>query len=268
MRKIFISHTPIDRGFVEKVIDILKVIGVKRESIFCSSFEGYGVAMSENFLERIKNEFNEDVLMIFMLSKEYYYSVKSICEMAATWVKTNHHIAILIPPFDYKDMNGVIPALNGMKIYETAKYEALKNIIEGFLHLIPIGFDEWERKRDGIMKEIDDIIVANSRIKNRTKKIRHIDDIEFDNDYYNNRDELIKQRSEKMWPNDIQKQLLYIKSQQKAVHDLINNIPGDILERKFKQIRNQGRLVCPNDFQKQLEYEIYEVNEIRKLSWK
>ena len=268
MRKLFISHAAADIGFVEKVVDILKVIGVQREFIFCSSFEGYGVGLGENFLERIKNEIDEDVLMVYILSNEYYDNAKRICEMGATWVKTNHHIPILIPPFDYNDMGRIIPAINGMKIYERAKYEALKKIIEGFFHLKPIGSTNWEVNRDRIINEIDQIIITNSSIKNRAKKIKEIEAIEFDNNYYRNRDEEIKQRSEKMWPNDIQKQVLYIEGQQKAVHDLINSIPSDILERKFKQIRNQGRSLWPNDFQKQLQYEIYEENEIRKLSWK
>lgn len=126
MDKIFISHSSLDSKYVEKIIDLLEIIGIPSEKIFCSSFEGYGVELGKNFLEHLKSELNNDVLVIFILSKNFYSSVVCLCEMGATWVKTNDHIPILIPPFNYDDMKGVIPTTHGMKIDDKERYNSLK----------------------------------------------------------------------------------------------------------------------------------------------
>lgn len=82
--KIFISHSSLDSQYVEKIIDILEAIGVPSEKIFCSSFEGYGVKLGSDFLEVIKEELNSNVLVLFVLSSNFYSSVVSLCEMGAT----------------------------------------------------------------------------------------------------------------------------------------------------------------------------------------
>lgn len=154
MKEIFISHSSLDAKYVEKIIDILEIIGVPSEKIFCSSFEGYGVRLGNDFLQDIRKRLNSQVLVVFVLSENFYSSVVSLCEMGATWVKTNLHIPVLIPPFDYKDVKGVIPTTNGMKINEKPKYNSLKTIVEEFLDLEPINNSVWERKRDNLLKEL------------------------------------------------------------------------------------------------------------------
>lgn len=154
MKEIFISHSSHDVKYVEKIIDLLEIIGVPSDNIFCSSFDGYGLKLGNDFLEEIKQRLNSDVLVIFILSANFYSSPISLCEMGATWIKTNIHIPILIPPFDYKDIEGVIPTTNGMKINEKLKFNNLKLVIEDFFELKSINSSIWERKRDNIINEI------------------------------------------------------------------------------------------------------------------
>lgn len=45
--KIFISHSFKDKEIVEDLIDLLEVIGIKHEQIFCSSIQGYGISLGE-----------------------------------------------------------------------------------------------------------------------------------------------------------------------------------------------------------------------------
>ncbi len=158
LKKVFISHSSIDKDYIEKVIDILELIGVHSSDIFCSSFEGYGIKLGENFLDRIKDELNNEVLVVFILSKNFYNSPISLCEMGATWIKTNYHVPILIPPFDYKDIKGVIPQSHAMKINESEKYNNLKDLIEHKFNLKTMNSSIWERKRNKILAEINLII--------------------------------------------------------------------------------------------------------------
>lgn len=137
------------------MIEILETVGLKSEQVFCSSFEGYGIDLGENFLERIKSELDSNVLVIFILSKNFYASPVSLCEMGAAWIKTREHIPVLIPPFDYKDIEGVIPLTQGFKINEPLKLNLFKQKIEELFGLDPIDFSTWERKRDRILGRIE-----------------------------------------------------------------------------------------------------------------
>ena len=55
-KKIFISHASKDKDLVGELIDLLENIGLDSHQIFCSSFEGYGIPLGEDFLEIIKKE--------------------------------------------------------------------------------------------------------------------------------------------------------------------------------------------------------------------
>lgn len=155
VNKVFISHSSSDSTIVEEMIEILETVGLRSEQIFCSSFEGYGIDLGENFLERIKTELDSNVLVIFILSRNFYASPISLCEMGATWIKTREHIPVLIPPFDYKDIEGVIPLTQGFKINEPLKLNLFKQKIEELFGLDPIDFSTWERKRDRILGRIE-----------------------------------------------------------------------------------------------------------------
>ena len=148
INKVFISHSNIDREYVEEIIDILETIGLMSSQIFCTSYDGYGIDLGENFLERLKEELDENILVLFVLSNNFYNSPICLCEMGATWIKTNEHIPILVPPFDFKDIQGVIPLTQGFKINENLKWNLFKTKIENLFGLTSIDNSVWERKRD------------------------------------------------------------------------------------------------------------------------
>lgn len=161
-QKIFISHSSNDKENVEELIDMLESIGLNSNQIFCTSFSGYGIAFGENFLERIKNELDNNVLVVFLLSESFYKSPVCLCEMGATWIKTNKHIPILIPPFDFKDIQGVIPLTQGFKINDKGALNEFKEQIENTFEIKEkLKSSNWERKRDRIVTRINDNIKVN-----------------------------------------------------------------------------------------------------------
>lgn len=267
MKEIFISHSSLDAKYVEKIIDILEIIGVPSDKIFCSSFEGYGVRLGNDFLQDIRKRLNSQVLVVFVLSENFYSSVVSLCEMGATWVKTNSHIPILIPPFDYKDVKGVIPTSNGMKINEKPKYNSLKTLVEEFLDLQPINNSVWERKRDNILKELKLLLEKTSSLSEQvdnTKSKKSKENLNLS--FYDNADSIIKRKSEEEWPDDFEMQLDYINRHKSAVQKLKNHNPIDIDEDKFKVIREKGRREWEDDYEMQLDYEKRQVESLRRLN--
>lgn len=264
-RKIFISHSSLDSKIVEKVIDVLEVIGVPSERIFCSSFEGYGVKLGADFLDVIKNELNNEVLVLFVLSNNFYSSIVSLCEMGATWVKTNKHIPILIPPFNYSDVKGVIPTTHGMKINEKEKYNTLKEVTEEFLSLKPLNFSVWERKRDKLLKEIKTILDEKNGNNPANEIVLPKEQETLDEFNFEGIVEKIKQLSKRAWPEDFEMQLHYIEKQTKALNQLSNHKPLDIDKEDFSLIRKKAKEDWPEDFEMQLNYEEKQVESLRRL---
>jgi hypothetical protein len=161
--KVFISHSSQDSRFVEEMIEMLELIGLDFSQIFCTSFEGYGIGLGENFLDSIKSELSSDSLVIFILSKSFYESPVCLCEMGATWVLAKEHIPVLIPPLDYSDVKGVIPLSQGFKINEPLKLNLFKEKIEKtFLIESTVSMSAWERKRDRILVRIEESLQSSA----------------------------------------------------------------------------------------------------------
>ncbi|WP_157619308.1 toll/interleukin-1 receptor domain-containing protein [Psychromonas aquimarina] len=161
--KVFISHASKDSAIVEEVIELLESIGLESHQIFCTSFDGYGIGLGENFLDKIKDELSSDTIVLFILSNNFYSSPVCLCEMGATWVLAKEHIPIVIPPLDYSDISGVIPLTQGMKINEPLKLNLLKEKIENEFNLNNSGsLSTWERKRDRVLLRISKLIAVES----------------------------------------------------------------------------------------------------------
>lgn len=162
IKKVFISHSSLDKMIVEEIIDLLETIGLNTNQLFCSSFEGYGIDLGENFLDRIKEELDEEVLVLFILSTNFYNSPVCLCEMGATRIKTNEHIPIFVPPLEYENVKGVIPLTQGFIVNENLKFNLFKKKIEDLFNLSPIDNSSWERKRDKALKRINSALKDNS----------------------------------------------------------------------------------------------------------
>lgn len=108
MEKVFISHSSVDEVYAQIVIDILEKIGLSEDRIFCSSVSGYGTPFGENFLDEIRRLLNEDVVVVFILSKDYYNSSLAMCEMGAAWISAKKLLPIIIPPERIVKLKGIL----------------------------------------------------------------------------------------------------------------------------------------------------------------
>lgn len=158
-KKIFISHATADKEIVELLIDLLEDIGLKSNQIFCSSFEGYGIPLGEGFLDRIKQELASDVVVLFIITNNFYESKVCLCEMGAAWALSKGHIPIVVPPLSYSDIKGVIPLTQGLLINDAPKLNSLKDKLEqDFKIQEKISANIWERKRKKFIESLDKYI--------------------------------------------------------------------------------------------------------------
>jgi hypothetical protein len=153
--KIFISHSSEDKLIVEELIDLLESMGVKPSQIFCSSFDGYGIPLGADFLEVIKEEIGKSVLVLFVMSENFYASPVCLCEMGAAWFLSRESIPIIVPPFTFEKIKGVIPLTQGMAINDTLKLNILRDKIIEMFGISSQPMSSWERKRDRAVTRIN-----------------------------------------------------------------------------------------------------------------
>lgn len=157
-RKLFISHSNDDLKYVKYFVELLEDIGLGEDDLFCSSLREYGVPLNEDIYEYLKRQFkNNDLIVIFMLSNNYYSSVACLNEMGAAWILQSDYYSILLPGFDFNKIKGAInpnrisikldneelsPFLNDLKCDLCSKFS------------IKINDNKWERVRNTFIDKI------------------------------------------------------------------------------------------------------------------
>lgn len=185
IKKIFVSHCSKNKDMCNKFVELIKLIGVTNEQIYYSSYEETGSKYLQDCLDSIEEEFNKnDLLVIFMLSREFYKSDICIAETGATWVLCkNNYIPVILPPYSYSNIKGVVRnTQNGLLLYGqdiSTKLEQFKETIEKFLNIEKkVSTTEWDRKKiefiqyienetkniEDMEYNIQDISIINSKI--------------------------------------------------------------------------------------------------------
>ena len=163
--KIFISHCEKDIAVVESFVDLLSHLGLASDTLFCSSIPGYNIKQgSGDIYEYLRNEFNNNLFVIFMLSENYYNSTACLNEMGATWILKQKYQSILLPGFNFSQIEGAInPRDISFKLddkkYRNAALGELKDNIVRFLDLQDIDTSKWDYQRERFFSQIDTIPV-------------------------------------------------------------------------------------------------------------
>lgn len=180
-KKVFISHCSKNKSITHKFVDLLKRIGLDNDNIYYSSYEETGADYLENCLDSIKKKFEEnELLVIFMISKEFYSSNICLAEMGATWVTTEDYIPIILPPFGYSDIKGVMdPMKNSIMLLDQeidTKLDKLKGALEKFFNIEKgMQLSEWTREKKMFMEEIELYSKAIKPIDTHIEEIKNID---------------------------------------------------------------------------------------------
>lgn len=110
--KIFISHSSKDGFYGQKLVDLLRGVGVHESEIIFTSNSVYGIPTAENIFNWLKSQITQKPFVIYLLSKDYYNSIACLNEMGAAWIIENKHAAIFIPDFDLESLEFQSAALD------------------------------------------------------------------------------------------------------------------------------------------------------------
>ena len=159
--KLFISHCTKDTEYVKEFVGFLEDIGMPEGSIFCSSVEGYKIEWGVDIYEYLETEFNnpnKNLIVLFMLSENYYNSVPCLNEMGATWVLKKEYRSVLLPGFEYAKIDGAIDANKvGIKFDDPSLLYDLNDVNKQMAEFF--GFDppvnsKWDRIRNNFIAGI------------------------------------------------------------------------------------------------------------------
>lgn len=159
--KIFISHASADKKYGEVLVKLLRGLGLKRDQIIFTSDDDYGIPIDRNIFDYLKDQINDEVYMIYLLSDKYYERVACLNEMGAAWIVQNDYTVVGIPDFDFnnpKFSEGAIdPRRIGFTLDNKKRIVEFKNKI---LDRFELSIDEsdWNNLLDNYLENIKKIV--------------------------------------------------------------------------------------------------------------
>jgi hypothetical protein len=136
--KIFISHSSKNKFYGDKLVELLRNVGVKENEIIFTSNAAYGIPVAQNIFNWLKSQITEKPFVIYLLSEEYYQSIACLNEMGAAWIIENKHAAIFTPNFNFSSKEFQSGALDPREIGFNINDE---DRILSFLELISEDFE-------------------------------------------------------------------------------------------------------------------------------
>lgn len=177
--RLFISHCTKDAEYIKAFVEFLEAMGMPENSIFCSSIEGYKIEWGADIYDYLASEFNNEnkkLMVIFMLSKNYYKSPACLNEMGATWILKKDYRSILLPGFEYKKITGAIdPNKIAIKLDSNNLNTDLNDVKKQF----ELMFDfkapvdaKWDRIRKNFIEAIQRAKTSEEQSKRKTSQRR------------------------------------------------------------------------------------------------
>lgn len=159
---VFISHSSKDKNFAEALVVLLEDIGFDSSNLFCSSVDGYGIALSEDIFETLRSLFQQhELYVVFIHSPRYYESAVSLNEMGAAWVLKTDFCSFLTTDMEFSKMEGVVNGSNiSIKVNNDdapARLTELRDKLVSMFELKSIDAIKWERKRHAFLDVVANI---------------------------------------------------------------------------------------------------------------
>ena len=127
MKKIFISHSTLDKHIVDIFIDKILVLGLNLEvkDIACTSREDTGVKSGEDIRDFIKENITNCEYVLFMISDNYKKSEICLNEMGAVWATNRNVKSIIFPNTGFDSIGWLYNIKRGIKLDDSAALDSL-----------------------------------------------------------------------------------------------------------------------------------------------
>jgi len=156
-KKVFISHSSKNKKIVEEFIELIETIGLDNNQLFCSSIKGYDIPAGKQIYEYLRQELNEDILSLLIISNDFYESKTCMCEMGAIWVQAKKSIPIIVPPLSYNNLEpeGIFRHIKSVLLTDRDDLDKIKDEVCSHLDIKQPEQYKWERHRDSFLKSMN-----------------------------------------------------------------------------------------------------------------
>lgn len=177
---IFISHSSADSELIRLLNQFLNSIGVKKEYIFCSSFEGQGVKNGHRIADNVLEQINQSNILIYVVTNNFLKSVYCTQELGIGWASQKQNLFIFksedvnsseIKGFvstDYKyssfDSNGMSSLYDELteRGYDVSKkFSIINDSINSFLNSVKSIVSILVETKDLTEKEANEVKIRN-----------------------------------------------------------------------------------------------------------
>jgi len=177
-KKIFISHSSVDKRVGKVLMEALVKMGVPKNNIFFSSCDGNNVSVGDLISEGVRDAILECDLAILLLSKNYYKSEFCLNEMGVFWFIKKKIIPIIIDNLEVSTIKGFIDNKHVFINW----YDAALNDNESLLKKLNeiIGIDISVSNLNLLNSVKDEIVIPNEINYNITYFLTQSDKNKFD----------------------------------------------------------------------------------------
>jgi hypothetical protein len=161
---IFLSHSSSDIAYGDILEKYIAGLGVENKQLIYTSHPMHKIPLDEDIYNYLRKNINNKMLMIFLLSDNYFDSPACLNEMGAAWVTRSNYSTVFTPNFNFGnskyrecviDKNKMGVVLNGDKLCKSGMIELKDKIIS----LFGLSIDEKQSSYliDEFINEISEI---------------------------------------------------------------------------------------------------------------
>ncbi|MCA1602283.1 MAG: toll/interleukin-1 receptor domain-containing protein [Acidobacteria bacterium] len=157
--RIFISHASVDRSLAGALVQLLRLgTDLTRQQVFYTSGEGTGVPTGENFIDYIRNQLQNTVLVVQLVTPAFLRSGFCMCELGGVWVTQVESFPIIVPPVTYNDIRGILGNIQVERLDEHGTaLDRLHDRVKARLQLIP-DTASWNSERRQFLALLPDLL--------------------------------------------------------------------------------------------------------------
>lgn len=154
---VYVCHSVIDKKFARKTIELLFDIGLNEEQVMSSYSDNYSIPLWEDRYEYIRDKLNRRVVVIFLISNNFYNDIICNQDVGALTALNCDCISVVTADFTGTPFRAIYP---DKKIIELGapnvkvSLRKMKGILEESFCINRLSDDRWEQCRDDYINEL------------------------------------------------------------------------------------------------------------------
>ncbi len=100
-KKLFLSHRSSDKKYADALEKFITGLGVKPDQLIYTSHPLHKIPFGKKIYDYLRDNINDQVFMVMLLSNDYLESPACLCEMGAAWITQTDYYCIYTPSFSF-----------------------------------------------------------------------------------------------------------------------------------------------------------------------